>query len=134
MNQKNAYWIFFESFNRGLSSITKKKKIESVSRPLVDFGVLNDNLIKYLISCVKWISNIWMRSINYSLIHHLKYNFEANETIWSTCIVNKQIVPYWRIYVKSSKKSISIRRSWILTWFITCDLILNKEELIKCYI
>jgi hypothetical protein len=26
---------------------------ESASRPLVDFGVLNDNLIKRLISCVK---------------------------------------------------------------------------------
>jgi hypothetical protein len=27
--------------------------IESVSSPLVNFGVLNDNLIKGLISCVK---------------------------------------------------------------------------------
>jgi hypothetical protein len=26
---------------------------ESVSRPLLDFGVLNDNLIKELILCVK---------------------------------------------------------------------------------
>jgi hypothetical protein len=55
-DQKNAYWIFFESFNQGLSSITKNGKIESASRPLVDFGVLNDNLIKWLISYVKWIS------------------------------------------------------------------------------
>jgi hypothetical protein len=53
---KNAYWIFFESFNQGLSSITKNREIESASIPLVDFGVLNDNLIKWLISCVKWIS------------------------------------------------------------------------------
>jgi hypothetical protein len=52
---KNAYWIFFESFNQGLSSITKKGEIKSASRPLVDFGVLNDNLIKWLISCIKWI-------------------------------------------------------------------------------
>jgi hypothetical protein len=29
---------------------------ESASRRLVDFGVLNDNLIKWLISCVKWIN------------------------------------------------------------------------------
>jgi hypothetical protein len=29
---------------------------ESASMPLVDFGVLNDNLIKWLISCIKWIS------------------------------------------------------------------------------
>jgi hypothetical protein len=29
---------------------------ESASRPLVDFGVLNDNLIKGLISCVKYMS------------------------------------------------------------------------------
>jgi hypothetical protein len=29
---------------------------ESASRPLVNFGVLNDNLIKCLISCAKCIS------------------------------------------------------------------------------
>jgi hypothetical protein len=29
-----------------LSSVTKKGEIESACRPLVDFGVLNDNLIK----------------------------------------------------------------------------------------
>jgi hypothetical protein len=29
---------------------------ESVSRSLVNFGVLNDNFIKRLISCVKYIS------------------------------------------------------------------------------
>jgi hypothetical protein len=37
---------FFESFNQDLSSITKTGKIESASRPLVNFGVLNANLIK----------------------------------------------------------------------------------------
>jgi hypothetical protein len=31
----------------------KVGEIESASRPLVGFGVLNDNLIKYLISFVK---------------------------------------------------------------------------------
>jgi hypothetical protein len=31
---------------------------ESASKPLVDFGVLNDNLIKGLISCVKCISRV----------------------------------------------------------------------------
>ena len=36
-----------------LSSITKKGEIESASRPLMGFGVLNDNLIKCLISFVK---------------------------------------------------------------------------------
>jgi hypothetical protein len=35
----------FLSFNQNLSSITKRGKIESASRPIVDFGVLNDNLI-----------------------------------------------------------------------------------------
>jgi hypothetical protein len=30
-----------------------KREIESASRPLVDFDVLNNNLIKCLISCVK---------------------------------------------------------------------------------
>jgi hypothetical protein len=39
--------------NQGLSSINKKGKIESASRPLVDFGVFNDNLIKGLMPCVK---------------------------------------------------------------------------------
>jgi hypothetical protein len=34
---------------------------ESASRPLVDFGVLNDNLIKGLISCVKCISRFLMK-------------------------------------------------------------------------
>jgi hypothetical protein len=43
---ENAYRIFFERFNQGLSSIIKNGEIESAYRPLVDFGVLNDNLIK----------------------------------------------------------------------------------------
>jgi hypothetical protein len=51
-----------------------------------------------------------MRSTKYSLIHHLKDDYEANGTVWSICIVNQQIVSYWRIYVKSSKKSIWTRR------------------------
>jgi hypothetical protein len=46
----------FISFNEELSSIIKKGKIKSASRPLVDFGVLNDNLIKGLTLCVKCIS------------------------------------------------------------------------------
>jgi hypothetical protein len=50
---QNAYWISFVSFNQGLPSITKKGEIKSASKPLVDFRVLNDNLIKGLISCVK---------------------------------------------------------------------------------
>jgi hypothetical protein len=33
-------------------------EIEGASRSLVDFGVLNDNLIKGLISCVKCISRL----------------------------------------------------------------------------
>jgi hypothetical protein len=44
------------SFNQVLSSITKKGEIKSASRPLVDFGVLNDNLIKGLMSFVKCMS------------------------------------------------------------------------------
>jgi hypothetical protein len=75
-----------------------------------------------------------MRSTKYSMVHHLKYDYEANGTMSSTCIIKQQIVPYWRIYVKSSKKSIWTRRCWILAWFITCGLILTREELIKCYI
>jgi hypothetical protein len=47
----------------------------------VDFGVLNGNLIKCLISCVKCISMFLMKVQMYSLIHHLKYNYEANETM-----------------------------------------------------
>jgi hypothetical protein len=57
----NAYRIAFISFNQGLSSITKKGENESAFRPLVDFGVLNDNLIKGLISCVKCISRFLMK-------------------------------------------------------------------------
>jgi hypothetical protein len=57
------------------------REIESASVPLVDFGVLNDNLIKILISCVKYISRFLMKVQMYSLIHHLKYNYEANGTI-----------------------------------------------------
>jgi hypothetical protein len=34
----------------------QKGGIESVSKPLVDFGVLNDNLIKGLILCIKRLS------------------------------------------------------------------------------
>jgi hypothetical protein len=37
----------------------------------VDFGVLNENLIKGLISCVKYISRFLMKVQMYSLIHHL---------------------------------------------------------------
>jgi hypothetical protein len=37
-------------------TITKKGEIECASRPLVGFGVLNDNLIKGLISLIKCIS------------------------------------------------------------------------------
>jgi hypothetical protein len=54
---------------------------ESASRPLVDFGVLNDKLIKGLISCIKCISRLLMKVQMYSFIHHLKYNYEANRTI-----------------------------------------------------
>jgi hypothetical protein len=47
----------------------------------VDFGVLNDNLIKGLILCVMCISRFYMKSIKYSLIYLLKYNYEANGTM-----------------------------------------------------
>jgi hypothetical protein len=46
----------------------------------------------------------------YSLIHLLKYNYEASGTMWSICIVNQWIVSYWRIYVKSSKKLINKKK------------------------
>jgi hypothetical protein len=54
---------------------------KSASRPLVDFGVLNDNLIKGLISCIKCISRFLMKVQIYSMIHHLKYNYEGNGTM-----------------------------------------------------
>jgi hypothetical protein len=47
----------------------------------VDFGVLNDNLIKGLISCVKYISKFLIKVQMYLLIHHLKCNHEANKTM-----------------------------------------------------
>jgi hypothetical protein len=42
-----------ELVNSVLSSLPTFFMSESASRPIVDFSVLNDNLIKYLISCVK---------------------------------------------------------------------------------
>jgi hypothetical protein len=47
----------------------------------VDFGILNDNLIKGLILCVKCITRFLMKVQMYSLIQHLKYNHEANGTM-----------------------------------------------------
>jgi hypothetical protein len=58
-----------------------KSQVESASSPLVEFVVLNDNLIKGLISCIKCISRILMKVQTYSLIHHLNYNYEANGTM-----------------------------------------------------
>jgi hypothetical protein len=55
----------------------------------VDFGVLNDNLIKCLIYCVKYITRFLMKVQMYSLIHLLKYNYEANGIMLSTCLVNQ---------------------------------------------
>jgi hypothetical protein len=37
----------------------------------VDFDVLNENLIKKLISCIKYISRFLIKVQMYSLIHHL---------------------------------------------------------------
>jgi hypothetical protein len=39
-----------------VSAPTVVSSPESASMPLVDFGVLNDNLIKGLILCVKYLS------------------------------------------------------------------------------
>ena len=52
------YWISFESFNR-LSSITKKGEIERASRPLVGFGVLIDNTIKW-VTCLREIMSRYL--------------------------------------------------------------------------
>jgi hypothetical protein len=54
---------------------------ESASMLLVYFSVLNDNLIKRLISCIKCISMFQMKSTKYSLIHLLKYNHEAKGNV-----------------------------------------------------
>jgi hypothetical protein len=54
---------------------------ESASRPLVDFGILNDNLIKGQILCVKCISRFLTKVQIYSLIHLLQYNYEASRTM-----------------------------------------------------
>jgi hypothetical protein len=135
----NAYWISFVRFNQGLLSITKKGEIESASRPLVDFGVLNDNLIKGLISCVKCISRSLIKVQMYSLINLLKYNYEASGTMWSMCTINQQIVSYWRIYVKSSKKKlIWTRRSfsrislWKI-WSVVWDKMVVEEGLTRTW-
>jgi hypothetical protein len=64
-----------------LSLYKCREKCESASRPLVDFGVLNDDLSKSLISCVKCISRFLMKIQMYSMIHLLKYNYEASGTM-----------------------------------------------------
>jgi hypothetical protein len=71
------------------SSMVSDENSESTSRSLVNFGVLNNNLITCLISCVKCINMFLMKVQMYSLIHHLKYNYKANGTMRSTCIVNQ---------------------------------------------
>jgi hypothetical protein len=55
--------------------------LESAFRSIVDFGVLNVNLIKGLILCVKCMSRFLIEIQMYLLIHLLKYNYEANETM-----------------------------------------------------
>jgi hypothetical protein len=52
--------------------------VKSASRSLVAFGVLNDNLIKNLISFVKCISMFLIKIQMHSLIYHLKYDYEVN--------------------------------------------------------
>jgi hypothetical protein len=44
------------SCSSGQSRLTMHFDTESASRPLMDFDVLSDNLIKELISCVKYMS------------------------------------------------------------------------------
>jgi hypothetical protein len=55
--------------------------LESAFRSIVDFGILNVNLIKGLISYIKCMSMFLMKIQIYSLIHLLKYNYEANGTM-----------------------------------------------------
>jgi hypothetical protein len=54
----------------------------------------------------------------------LKYNYEANGIMLSTFLVNQEVVPYWRINIKPSKK---------LTWTINLVqhlcLDLNQERI-----
>jgi hypothetical protein len=66
--------------------------VESESSPLVGFGVLNDNFIKGLISCVKCISRFLMKVQIYSLIHLLKYNYKAHGTMRPTYVASQQMV------------------------------------------
>jgi hypothetical protein len=47
----------------------------------VGFGVLNDNLIKGIISSVKCIIRFLMNVQMYSLIYLLNYNYEENGTM-----------------------------------------------------
>jgi hypothetical protein len=73
-------WLSHKDFKNHLIE-TWPQRSESASRPLVDFSVLNDNLIKGLISCVMCITRFLVKVQMYSLIHHLKYNYEANKTM-----------------------------------------------------
>jgi hypothetical protein len=47
----------------------------------MNFGVLNDNFIKGLTSCVKYISRFLMKVQMHLLVHLLKYNYEASGTM-----------------------------------------------------
>jgi hypothetical protein len=68
------YWKFYEI----VSWVYESK---SASSPLVGFGVLNDNLIKGIISSVKCIIRFLMNVQMYSLIYLLNYNYEENGTM-----------------------------------------------------
>jgi hypothetical protein len=63
------------------------------------------------------------------LRYHLKYDHEANRTMWLTCIVKQQIVPYWRIYIKPSKKNIGTRRRLNINLVQQLWLDLNQERI-----
>jgi hypothetical protein len=53
----NSLFFFLSPF----FSLFLFRRSESASSPLVDFGVLNDNLIKGLISCVKCINRLLVK-------------------------------------------------------------------------
>jgi hypothetical protein len=100
----------------------KRERIESASRPLMYFDVLNDNLIKWLISYLKWISMFLMEVQMYSLIHLLEYNYEANGTLWSTMYnqsTNSSIVKNLcqvkqEMHMNKNKLNINLVQHWWL--------------------
>jgi hypothetical protein len=106
---------------------------ESASRPLLDFGVLNDNLIKSLISFVKCINRFLMKNINVFIDISLRVQLWSK---WNYMIhmcsqpINNFILKNLCQAVQEKHMAMNINLVQH-TWFNTYGLLIIKKELIK---